>query len=125
MNRHEQRVIALETIYQNLLLKKDIRKALFECTHGQNEIDPFLFTLTIDLMDKKTAYRKDIESRLRDDWTFDRLSLLEQTILLMAYQEFYVIQTPKAVVIDEAINLAKAYCDDSSYKLINGILDQL
>ena len=33
MNRHEQRVIALETIYQNLLLKKDIRKALFECTH--------------------------------------------------------------------------------------------
>ena len=118
MNRHEQRVIALETIYQNLLLKKDIRKALFECTHGQNEIDPFLYTLTIDLMDKKTAYRKD-------DWTFDRLSLLEQTILLMAYQEFYVIQTPKAVVIDEAINLAKAYCDDSSYKLINGILDQL
>ena len=48
MNRHEQRVIALETIYQNLLLKKDIRKALFECTHGQNEIDPFLYTLTID-----------------------------------------------------------------------------
>lgn len=125
MNRHEQRVIALETIYQNLLLKTDIRKALFECTHGQNEIDPFLYTLTIDLMDKKTAYRKDIESRLRDDWTFDRLSLLEQTILLMAYQEFYVIHTPKAVVIDEAINLAKAYCDDSSYKMINGILDQL
>ena len=125
MNRHEQRVIALETIYQNLLLKKDIRKALFECTYGQNEIDPFLYSLTIDLMDKKNAYRTDIESRLRDDWSFDRLSLLEQTILLMAYQEFYVIQTPKAVVIDEAINLAKAYCDDSSYKLINGILDQL
>lgn len=125
MNRHKQRVIAMESVYQNLLLKKDIRRALFECTKGQNEIDSFLYALTIDLMDKKEEYIQDIDRRLRDDWTFERLSLLEQSILLIAYQELKVVQTAKAVVIDEAINLAKAYCDDSSYKLINGILDQL
>ncbi len=33
--------------------------------------------------------------------------------------------TPKAVVINEAITLAKKYCDDNSYKLLNGVLDQL
>ncbi|WP_297236675.1 transcription antitermination factor NusB [uncultured Faecalicoccus sp.] len=125
MNRHEQRVIAMEALYQNLLLNKDIRRSLFESTHGQNEIDPFLYSLTIDLIEHKDAYIQDIEKKLREDWTFDRLSLLEQCILLLAYQEMHVIGTAKPVVIDEAVNLAKAYCDDTSYKLINGILDRL
>lgn len=44
---------------------------------------------------------------------------------MMACQEILVNQTPKAVVIDEAVGLAKKYCDDDSYKLINGVLDRL
>ncbi len=62
---------------------------------------------------------------LRKDWDFNRLSVLEQAILLMGCQEILVNETPKSVVIDEAVRLAKKYCDDDSYKLINGVLDQL
>ena len=125
MNRHEQRVIAMKSIYQNLLLGKDIRRAVYDLTQGQNEVDEFLYTLTIDLMQNKDAYIEQINQNLRDDWSFDRLSLLEQSILLIAYQELKQVKTARAVVINEAITLAKEYCDDSSYKLINGVLDRL
>lgn len=125
MNRHEQREIAMKSIYQNLLLGKDIRRAVYDLTQGQNEVDEFLYTLTIDLMQNKDAYIEQINQNLRDDWSFDRLSLLEQSILLIAYQELKQIQTARAVVINEAVTLAKKYCDDSSYKLINGVLDRL
>ena len=125
MNRHEQRVIAMKSIYQNLLLGKDIRLAVYDLTQGQNEVDEFLYALTIELIDNKDAYIMQINQSLREDWTFDRLSLLEQSILLISYQELKQVKTARAVVINEAITLAKEYCDDSSYKLINGVLDRL
>ncbi|MBB5185322.1 N utilization substance protein B [Faecalicoccus acidiformans] len=125
MNRHEQRVIAMKSIYQNLLLGKDIRRAVYDLTQGQNEVDEFLYALTIELIDNKDAYIMQINQSLREDWTFDRLSLLEQSILLISYQELKQVKTARAVVINEAITLAKEYCDDSSYKLINGVLDRL
>ena len=115
MNRHEQRVVAMQSVYQHLLLGKDIRKCVFDVMKGSNDIDGYLYSLTIG----------KINELLRDDWDFDRLSMLEQAILLISFQEILANDTPKAVVINEAITLAKKYCDDNSYKLLNGVLDQL
>ena len=125
MNRHEQRVIAMNSIYQHLLLGKDIRKCVFEAMKGSNEIDGYLYSITIGTVENKDKYIEKISSLLRKDWSFDRLSMLEQAILLISFQEILENETPKPVVINEAITLAKKYCDDDSYKLINGVLDQL
>ena len=46
-------------------------------------------------------------------------------ILLMAACELDLETAPKAIVIDEAVTLAKKYCDDETYRLINGVLDRL
>lgn len=51
--------------------------------------------------------------------------MLEQSILLISLQEILQNDIPKPIVINEAIKLAKKFCDDDSYKLINGILDQI
>lgn len=125
MKRHEQREIALNSLYQHLLLNKDIRKCVYEAMYGTNEIDGYLYSITVDTVAHEYNYIQTINHILRKDWTFNRLSVLEQAILLMACQEILVNQTPKAVVIDEAVGLAKKYCDDDSYKLINGVLDRL
>ena len=125
MKRHEQREIALNSLYQHLLLNKDIQKCVYEAMHGTNEIDGYLYSITVDTVAHEYNYIQTINHILRKDWTFNRLSVLEQAILLMACQEILVNQTPKAVVIDEAVGLAKKYCDDDSYKLINGVLDRL
>ena len=125
MNRHEQRVVAMQSVYQHLLLGKDIRKCVFEVMKGSNDIDGYLYSLTMGTIENKEAFEQKINELLRDDWDFDRLSMLEQAILLISFQEILANDTPKAVVINEAITLAKKYCDDNSYKLLNGVLDQL
>ncbi len=125
MNRHDLRVKAMNSVYQHLLLGKDIRKCIFDNMDGANEIDGYLYSLTIGTIENKNNYIEKISKLLRSDWSFDRLSMIEQAILLISFQEILVNEAPKAVVINEAITLAKQYCDDSSYKLINGVLDRL
>ena len=125
MNRREQREVAINSLYLHLLLNKDIRKCVFDVMKGSNEIDAYLYSITIGPAENKYAYIQKINQWLRKDWDFNRLSMLEQAILLMAFQEILVDKTPKTVVINEAVELSKKYCDDDSYKLINGVLDRL
>lgn len=125
MNRHEIRLMAMECVYQHMLLGKDIKKCIFDAMKGNNEIDGYLYSLTIGTIENKDRYIDMINGYLRKDWSFDRLSVLEQSILLISFQEVLENEMPKAVVINEAITLAKKYCDESSYKLINGVIDQL
>ncbi len=125
MNRHQQRIVAIQSLYQHLLLNKDIRKSVFDVMNGSNEIDGYLYSITIGTAENKYTYIQKINEYLRKDWDFNRLSVIEQAILLMGFQEILVNETPKTVVINEAVNLSKKYCDDDSYKLINGVLDRL
>lgn len=119
------REIALRCVYQHLLLGTDIRKCVFDAMRGNNNIDGYLYALTIGTIEHEQEYIDIISKYLRKDWSFDRLSVLEQAILLVSLQEILQNDIPKPVVINEAIKLAKKYCDDDSYKLINGVLDQL
>jgi transcription antitermination protein NusB len=56
MNRHEQRVIAMQSVYQHLLLGKDIRKCVFDVMKGSNDIDGYLYSLTIGTIENKEAF---------------------------------------------------------------------
>lgn len=124
-SRHQMREIAMECIYQHLLMGTDVRACLAKAMRGRNEVDSFLYSLAVGTQEHEKEYEERISSMLRSDWSYDRLSKLEQAILLMSFQDIEVNETPKPVVIDEAVQLARQYCDDQSYKLINGILDRL
>lgn len=123
-SRHKLRETAMTSIYQSFLLNKDIKSCVFD-NSDSNEVDPFLYTITIDAMKYKSHYVEKINQALRDDWTFERLGYVEKAILLMAACELDLETAPRAIVIDEAITLTKKYCDEETYKLINGILDKL
>ena len=99
MNRHEMRVLAMQCVYQHLLLGKDIRKCLFEALDGQNEVDGYLYSLTITTCAHEDEYRERISQYLRDDWSFDRLSLVEQAILNMLLSYFVKSMTKNPVHI--------------------------
>ena len=53
------------------------------------------------------------------------MCIRDRAILLMACCEIDLETAQKPIVIDEAVTLAKKYCDDDTYKLINGVLDKL
>lgn len=124
LSRHSLREKAMTCLYQYLLLKKDIKKVLYDNTQI-NEVDPFLYTITVDAVRYQDIYIDQINGHLRDDWTFARLGFVEQAILLMACCELDLETAPKAIVINEAVGLAKKFCADDTYKLINGVLDRL
>ena len=60
-----------------------------------------------------------------ENWHFDRLGLIEQALILCGCAEFDLKEVEASVIIDEYIELAKKYCDEDSYKLINGVLDRI
>ncbi len=60
-----------------------------------------------------------------DKWTLDRLDNTGAAILRMAIYEIKYTDTPPVVVINEAIELAKKYSDDSVRKMINAVLDKV
>ena len=66
-----------------------------------------------------------IANKYMTDWTIDRIDKSGASILRMAIYELKYTDTPDLVVINEAIELAKKYSDDSVRKIINAVLDHL
>jgi N utilization substance protein B len=60
------------------------------------------------------------------DWTLDRMPVVDRNILrLGAYELIWVDGTPDAVVLDEAVQLAKEFSTDESPSFVNGLLGRL
>ena len=64
----------------------------------------------------------EIEKYLKSDWKIDRISKIDLTILKLAIYEIKYKELPFKVAINEAVELAKKYGEDSSKKFVNGIL---
>lgn len=54
-------------------------------------------------------------------FTYQEMDTMDQAIFLLGYIEHKVIETPKEVILNEMIELAKRYSDEGAPKLINGI----
>jgi len=58
------------------------------------------------------------------NWRIDRMAVLDRLVLRMATYELLAdLQTPPKVVINEAIELARAYSGDQAVAFVNGVLD--
>lgn len=123
LNRHEYREKIVFALYQHLLLHKTLREC-FDNNFEEVGYDEFTIKIFEDLSINENNYIEEI-SKYLVKWSFDRLNLVEQAILLEATSELKLSLNEKAVIIDEAVILTKTYCDEESYKYINGVLDNL
>ncbi len=58
------------------------------------------------------------------NWDFNRISLVELAILrISVYSMLFQKDIPVTVTINEAIDIAKEFGNDESYKFVNGVLD--
>ena len=69
----------------------------------------------IDLLIRKHA----------SNWKLERMATVDRNILRMAIAEFLFAETPRVVVIDEAIEVARKYSGDQATEFVNGILDAI
>jgi len=120
-------------------------KIIFEAPFHECELDAVINTF-LDVQSDKTLTKKDINyinttvsgvfenlekiddkiNNFLKGWTLDRLPKTTAAILRLAvYEMDYSSDVPYQVAINEAIELAKIYCDDNAPKVINGVLDTI
>jgi N utilization substance protein B len=64
--------------------------------------------------------------RHAENWRLDRMAVVDRNILRLATYEFlYDAETPKTIVINEAIEVARRFSAQESPQFINGILDSI
>lgn len=117
-------------IYQHLLVQSSYDDIITFLKEDQTLIDNPESMLFSEWLVEKTianeeSYIQLLSKYLKKGWTFNRLSVMERAILLIATCELLESELPKTIVINEAILNAKKFCDDDSYKFINGILSQI
>lgn len=65
----------------------------------------------------------ELISKYAKNWTIDRMPKVDLAILKLAICEIlFIEEIPNKVSINEAVEMAKLYCDDKTPKFINGIL---
>lgn len=121
---------AIIGIYQNILVEasfEDIINYLKEddVLSELPEAMEFSSWLVRTTLEHKDSYYQLLSRYLKKGWTFERLGKMEQAILLVATCELLESDLPKKIVINEAVTNAKKFCDDDSYKFINGVLGQI
>lgn len=124
MNRHLQRQKTIECLYQHCLLDRPLTLILEDYEFEINQEEGRFVLLNCEFIEiNKEALIEKINGLLQD-WSFERLPYVEQAILLLAVCELERKLDAKAVIIDEAVLLAKEYSDDDAYKYINAVLDR-
>lgn len=63
-----------------------------------------------------------IEKNLKKGWTIDRISTVDLAILKLAIYEIKYKKEPFKVIINEAVNIAKKYGEETSSAFVNGVL---
>lgn len=116
-----QDLTAEEAIHQALLSEVDEDSAAAEM---QEKDYPYLTTLVKGVLDNQEAIDEAILPYLKN-WTVGRLAKADAIILqIAAYEMLFgdAEQVPQRVALNEAIEIAKLYCDEQSSKFINGVL---
>lgn len=131
-NRHLGRIVALQTLYEqdfrreagdesfdlNLVLKRNI--ARYEST-----VDDVFF---VEKLVKGVAAREPeldtMLAPLAPEWPIEQIARMDRVILRIGLYEltYEAADVPPKVVINEAVELAKAFGGDNSSKFVNGVL---
>jgi N utilization substance protein B len=80
---------------------------------------------TIELLESAEAHRRQADELIAgraSGWSIERMPVLDHLIMRLAVAEMLALETPTAVVLAEAVELAKRYSTDESSRFVNGVL---
>jgi N utilization substance protein B len=87
--------------------------------------DPFVAEIVTGVTDHGPEIDRSIADHARG-WSLERMPATDRAILRMAvYELAWSDETPTAVVISEAVELAKSYSTDDSGRFVNGMLSAI
>ena len=125
--RHQARTAVVGLLYaydlgnENIATFSDEILEEGKIRNKQREFSNALFEGTIENLEM-------IDTQIQDhlkDWDYDGIGKVEKAIMRLGAYEILVAKTDKAIIINEAVELAKTLADEKSPQFINGVLDAL
>ena len=127
MKRSAIREAAFKLIYslemQEIENLDEQMELYFECENiTENEAKEYIIDAVKGIKEHLEEINILIEKNLKADWTLKRISKVDFSILKLAIYEIKYKQIPYKVAINESLELAKKYGEETSKNFINGIL---
>jgi len=125
--RHQARTAVIGLLYAYDLGNDNISKFSDEILeeskirNKQREFSHSLFNGTIKNIE---VLDREIKVHLKE-WDYDGIGKVEKAIMRLGAYEILIAKTDKAIIINEAVELAKTLADENAPKFINGVLDAL
>jgi len=126
--RNTARKRAFQILFEGDQRGVDVQTVLADwIRHSRSDTrQPPVSEYTMQLVEGYANYARridDLISQYAVDWTLDRMPVVDRNLLrLGAYELIWVDETPDAVVLDEAVQLAKEFSTDESPAFVNGLL---
>lgn len=130
-NRHLGRIIALQTLYEEEF-RRDANDAHFDLDEvlGRNieryaeMVDDVAFIRElVNGVLVKTPELDQVLQPIAPEWPIDQIARMDRLVLRIGlYELLHEQDVPPKVVINEAVELAKAFGGENSSKFINGVL---
>lgn len=125
--RSHSRAAAVQALYQSLVNgEKSEADALdFVTAENSDKIDTKYFTTLVDGV-TNSLEKLDKELAYAVDRNLSEIDPVESSVLRLAVYEFiYRPEVPYRVVLNEAVELAKAFGGEKGHKYVNGVLDKM
>lgn len=130
-NRHLGRIIALQSLYEQDFrldcgdkdfVLEDVLKRNIDRYKDMVEDRDFIVRLVNGVNTKQVEIDKLLQP-IAPDWPIESIARMDRTVLRIGtYELLHEKDVPPKVVINESVELAKAFGGDNSSKFINGVL---
>jgi len=131
-SRREGRIIAFQTLFRYDFTVEPIKRLLDFSWMGSEkvkELDPQVSSFAQLLITGTLQNLKEIDAKIGaflEHWDFSRVSKVDLANLrISVFSLLYMQDVPSNVTIDEAVDIAKEFGTDDSYRFINGVLDSI
>ncbi|WP_304544598.1 transcription antitermination factor NusB [Sulfurimonas microaerophilic] len=125
--RHHARMAVVSLLYAYDLGNGNIAEhtdEILEEKKIRNKQKDFALNLYEGVMEKLPECDSAIIEHLKE-WDFERLGAIERATLRLAAYEILFSELDNAVIINEAVEITKAFGTEQSPKFINGVLDAI
>jgi N utilization substance protein B len=134
---HDIRRLAFQAIYQLDARPGEASAEILESMATDNDEANSSDATAFTVAERRRAFNlasKAFDNRAAADefmvqtaptWPTHRQAAVDRAILRLAHYEMTTAQAPPKVVVNEAVELAKAYSTDKSASFVNGVLDKL
>ena len=126
-NRSLVRTVVFQILYQEELNPGSLEKLSESYIEQELPRHKPLLEFAKLLLQNTVEHQKTIDEKLSllsKNWTLARMSPTDRSILRLAMAEMLYTETPKPIVINEAIELARKFGSKDSASFVNGILDR-